>query len=263
MYTQSLRHGEDTSRTSASSSGGICFTSQMVSSDTWKRRSASSRRFCLVVAAIAFYMLISYCLHLQLGRQELAKLSRGFHWESIDRPRALTSKEAFNISMTLVIPCHSGDWSKLPLVIESVSAQTVMPDETIVVLSRSENLPLEPSFDNSTAALRRKVVRTDGTINVSVLGLGHFPRRAEIAAAQVLANTQPLEISIDRIPNFKHFLRDGLFYAGANRVFGAAQAADNAEVISFFDCDDYQHPQRTEFLAKVRHCCTIVLYRLF
>jgi len=53
----------------------------------------------------------------------------------------------------------------------------------------------------------------------------------------------------DSIPNMQVFLRGGLHLAGDNREFLLKSAFH--ERVSFFDCDDYMHPQRIEILSRV------------
>eukprot|EP00923_Selenidium_pygospionis_P015410 GHVN01026887.1.p1 GENE.GHVN01026887.1~~GHVN01026887.1.p1 ORF type:complete len:345 (+),score=33.29 GHVN01026887.1:43-1077(+) len=51
------------------------------------------------------------------------------------------------------------------------------------------------------------------------------------------------------IPNMRMFFRSGRYYAGENRLFVAERA--KTEYVSFFDCDDFMHPLRIEFLSKM------------
>eukprot|EP00922_Rhytidocystis_sp_ex-Travisia-forbesii_P065058 GHVS01096709.1.p1 GENE.GHVS01096709.1~~GHVS01096709.1.p1 ORF type:complete len:410 (-),score=60.64 GHVS01096709.1:330-1559(-) len=51
------------------------------------------------------------------------------------------------------------------------------------------------------------------------------------------------------VAGLRVFVRGGNRYSGDNRLFGASQATN--EVISFFDCDDYMHPQRIQVLHQV------------
>jgi len=55
-------------------------------------------------------------------------------------------------------------------------------------------------------------------------------------------------IDSDVLPNVRVFLRGGLHLAGDNRAFLLGEAFH--ETVSFFDCDDYMHPQRIEILSR-------------
>eukprot|EP00922_Rhytidocystis_sp_ex-Travisia-forbesii_P014819 GHVS01022166.1.p1 GENE.GHVS01022166.1~~GHVS01022166.1.p1 ORF type:complete len:410 (+),score=37.43 GHVS01022166.1:1-1230(+) len=61
--------------------------------------------------------------------------------------------------------------------------------------------------------------------------------------------TDAVYLHSQAVPNLRVFVRGGANYAGANRVFGASQATN--EIVSFFDCDDYMHPQRIDILHRV------------
>jgi len=55
-------------------------------------------------------------------------------------------------------------------------------------------------------------------------------------------------INSDALPNVRVFLRGGLHMAGDNRAFLLGEAFH--ETVSFFDCDDYMHPQRIEIVSR-------------
>eukprot|EP00922_Rhytidocystis_sp_ex-Travisia-forbesii_P014810 GHVS01022154.1.p1 GENE.GHVS01022154.1~~GHVS01022154.1.p1 ORF type:complete len:485 (-),score=46.66 GHVS01022154.1:192-1559(-) len=61
--------------------------------------------------------------------------------------------------------------------------------------------------------------------------------------------TDAVYLHSQAVPNLRVFVRGGSNYAGANRVFGASQATN--EIVSFFDCDDYMHPQRIDIIYRV------------
>lgn len=161
-----------------------------------------------------------------------------------------TTQERFALGTSLIIPCYYTDFDMLPVVLESVSKQTVMPDETILVLSQDDT-------DVAGSTLMR--------FNFPAVNVDNAPQRrdaaidptpfqaqpAEVIGGVIKANGQPLELSILRIPNLKVLVRTGTYFAGHNRMYGVDRSRNETDVFFFFDCDDYMHHRRTEYIAKV------------
>jgi len=78
-----------------------------------------------------------------------------------------------------------------------------------------------------------------------------FPNET-ILALSVKNNSLKLlpitNIDTGALPNVRAFLRGGLHLAGDNRAFLLGEAFH--ETVSFFDCDDYMHPQRIEIVSR-------------
>lgn len=119
------------------------------------------------------------------------------------------------IPITLVVPCESEDWDKLPEFLESVANQTRRPYETILILSTTD-------VSTHTQLWYPETNSKEGIV--------------------------AMPMSVDSIPRLQMHTRSGLFYAGQNRMFGSSHSHSSCKFITFFDCDDYMHPQRLEVL---------------
>lgn len=106
--------------------------------------------------------------------------------------------------ISLLIPCGDKHMHRIAQTIESIARQTILPNETIIVLSIDKNVEKELDYSNITRY---------------------------------------------KVPNLRIIVRGGLSFAGNNRQFLGAHAYH--DVISFFDCDDFLHPQRTEAIYTI------------
>lgn len=161
-----------------------------------------------------------------------------------------TTESKFGVATTLIIPCYYTDFNMLSVVLESVSRQTVMPDETLLVLSQDTtnvNGSTLMNFDFPSAIIGNDFKRRDDQFDPSPLREG----APKIVGEIVRANGQPVESSILKVPNLKILVRTGTYYAGHNRMHGVDNSRNETQVFFFFDCDDYMHHRRTEYITKV------------
>lgn len=171
--------------------------------------------------------------------------------ESAGAPWAFNTNPANRTSapISLVVPCHSSDFKYLALLLESIANQTVLPVETILVMTVGES-------ESNGTYLFSLDFGSVGEGSLRRLRTAKIARRrassdALIALEYILNTRMPVEASIANIPKLQVFLRSGVHYAGDNRLYGANMSSNETEIVSFFDCDDYLHPQRTEILSKV------------
>lgn len=133
--------------------------------------------------------------------------------------------------MTVVVPCAAEDLLTLPMFLTSLYKQTLMPAETILVM----NVPSERLG------------------SVEMLNFNSRNETVDVGDRKYyepyVNDAEPLDISITKIPEFSIRIRSKSFFAGGNRAFGSHLAGH--DLVSFFDCDDYMLPERTEFLYKV------------
>lgn len=131
--------------------------------------------------------------HLQTLAEATAKFVR--KRDPHTRPRS---------DMSLLIPCVGKHFDRIHTLIESIKNQTVMPSETIIVLSMNQD--------------------TNHTLTVD-------------------------DFKYTDIPNLKIHMRGLNQTAGHNRHFLINNSKHS--LVSFFDCDDFLHPQRTEILDAI------------
>eukprot|EP01054_Gregarina_sp_Poly1_P007900 Gregarina_sp_Poly_1__7899@NODE_449_length_8316_cov_26_811735_g367_i0_p4_GENE_NODE_449_length_8316_cov_26_811735_g367_i0NODE_449_length_8316_cov_26_811735_g367_i0_p4_ORF_typecomplete_len380_score35_35Glyco_tranf_2_3/PF13641_6/0_22Glycos_transf_2/PF00535_26/4_3e02Glycos_transf_2/PF00535_26/0_79_NODE_449_length_8316_cov_26_811735_g367_i056666805 len=159
-----------------------------------------------------------------------------------------------SVPMTLVVPCQAEDFKLLPVFLESLANQTVFPRSTHLIL----NLP--PDYaDGVQLGLIDNPLRVAKNIFTDLDqrkqdAQGRFANRKKVvseALDYVVETRIPMSLSLQHIPNLTLHLRAGKHYAGDNRMYGANMSDDNVtSLVSFFDCDDYLHPQRTELVHR-------------
>eukprot|EP01053_Blabericola_migrator_P000716 Blabericola_migrator_1__715@NODE_1178_length_5203_cov_57_765576_g801_i0_p3_GENE_NODE_1178_length_5203_cov_57_765576_g801_i0NODE_1178_length_5203_cov_57_765576_g801_i0_p3_ORF_typecomplete_len372_score22_53Glycos_transf_2/PF00535_26/9_2e02Glycos_transf_2/PF00535_26/0_84_NODE_1178_length_5203_cov_57_765576_g801_i031774292 len=153
--------------------------------------------------------------------------------------------------ITLVVPCESSDFRYLPIFLESLANQTVAPSSTHLVLT------LSPNAANGTPFL---LIGDQAGERPEAL-TANFPLRTKNwtqALDYVRATRVPLKTSFRNIQNLVIHIRSGVHYAGDNRMYGVDKSVrhhsqgsrDEESLVSFIDCDDYLHPQRTELVYK-------------
>eukprot|EP00922_Rhytidocystis_sp_ex-Travisia-forbesii_P035169 GHVS01052212.1.p1 GENE.GHVS01052212.1~~GHVS01052212.1.p1 ORF type:complete len:508 (-),score=79.39 GHVS01052212.1:538-2061(-) len=119
--------------------------------------------------------------------------------------------------MALHIICHRGHWKHLPQVAESIRLQTFGQSELVIVLNTPEEEdPVDGGEQLDMESLRSLFVGDNN-------------------------NNSKQHVRI--------FVRGGKISQGNNRQFASTKS--KAGVLSFFDCDDYMHPQRNEILYKL------------
>jgi len=151
------------------------------------------------------------------------------------------------VPMALIIPCQNEDMPLLPLLLESLANQTVYPSEVILVLNIAPTAA-EGVLLTKLGSLRsseENVIKSLMAVNNSA-----FSSVPAESKPQILKSRAPVEISLAEIPRISIYVRSGVHYAGDNRMFGSKKASSGSKLISFFDCDDYLHPQRTEYLYR-------------
>eukprot|EP01057_Protomagalhaensia_wolfi_P000752 Protomagalhaensia_wolfi_Nauph_80__751@NODE_1431_length_1536_cov_8_891784_g1105_i0_p1_GENE_NODE_1431_length_1536_cov_8_891784_g1105_i0NODE_1431_length_1536_cov_8_891784_g1105_i0_p1_ORF_typecomplete_len391_score58_61Glyco_tranf_2_3/PF13641_6/0_0002Glycos_transf_2/PF00535_26/3_9e03Glycos_transf_2/PF00535_26/0_00076_NODE_1431_length_1536_cov_8_891784_g1105_i03641374 len=180
---------------------------------------------------------------------ELQLVSQEGHQEEVSPFNPQTKKPA---PISLVVPCQAEDFPVLPLFFESLANQTVAPQATHLVLnlpstgSDGAKLSLLGLGDESWLEAATHAPNFDADLPVSDKKLS-----LSEAIDRLLKERTPLQLSLRRIPHLTLHLRAGKHYAGDNRMYGAnASSTDGTQIVSFFDCDDYLHPQRTEFVWK-------------
>eukprot|EP00922_Rhytidocystis_sp_ex-Travisia-forbesii_P004122 GHVS01006001.1.p1 GENE.GHVS01006001.1~~GHVS01006001.1.p1 ORF type:complete len:473 (-),score=102.77 GHVS01006001.1:518-1936(-) len=120
--------------------------------------------------------------------------------------------------MSMHVVCHRPHWKRLSHVAESILSQTYSFKELIVVLTITE----EEDMVNGGEALDVDALRA--------LFLSPSSSRRVIGDVKV-------------------FVRGGKISQGNNRRFASTKSTGN--LLTFFDCDDYMHSQRTEVLHEV------------
>eukprot|EP01069_Polyplicarium_translucidae_P000099 Polyplicarium_translucidae@DN1056_c0_g1_i2.p1 len=140
-----------------------------------------------------------------------------------------------------------------------------------VVVKAAANAVAEAAANAAPAQLGLGTAEGRMTVPVSLLipcVERHFSRMASLFKSVNSQTVMPVEtlvalsIASDKsaefdwkdvtalgIPNLKLFVRGGRNFAGSNRQYLADQAT--GELLSFFDCDDFMHPQRTEILWRL------------
>lgn len=118
------------------------------------------------------------------------------------------------VDFALHVICHEKDWMYLPNVLESISLQTYLPSEVIFVLNLHTR--------NAKATLDE----SNG----------------------ILFNHKLFKV-VPQSVQTKVFFRTGPYSASSNRNFALQQST--SDLLSFFDCYDYMHPQRMEILYKL------------
>eukprot|EP01056_Protomagalhaensia_sp_Gyna25_P001051 Protomagalhaensia_sp_Gyna_25__1050@NODE_1506_length_1775_cov_47_139401_g1221_i0_p1_GENE_NODE_1506_length_1775_cov_47_139401_g1221_i0NODE_1506_length_1775_cov_47_139401_g1221_i0_p1_ORF_typecomplete_len368_score47_49Glycos_transf_2/PF00535_26/2_2e03Glycos_transf_2/PF00535_26/4_6e03Glycos_transf_2/PF00535_26/9e05Glyco_tranf_2_3/PF13641_6/0_0011Erg28/PF03694_13/0_17_NODE_1506_length_1775_cov_47_139401_g1221_i02581361 len=159
------------------------------------------------------------------------------------------------VPISLVVPCQAEDFPVLPLFFESLANQTVAPVSTHLVLNLpttgadGAKLSLLGLADSDDSWL--KAAAHDPSVGSNGLPVSDKKLTLTEAIDRLLKERAPVQLSMLRIPHITLHLRAGQHYAGDNRMYGAnASSTDGTQIVSFFDCDDYLHPQRTEFLWK-------------
>lgn len=201
------------------------------------------------VTRIAGLSTLAVCMGWVLWTLRLqGEALRGLHAAILPSYPNNTTKE---VPLTMVIPCHSEDFRVLPMVLHSLAAQTVKPFETILVLSfppSASNGTLFTIFNGDSLQMKDEFfddwAASKSWDKAEKLKVEHKLR-------SILQGLTNMSESMAHIPNLKIFIRSGKYFAGHNRIFGADQASNSSEVISFFDCDDYLHPERTEIIYNV------------
>lgn len=179
-------------------------------------------------------------------------------------PRILSTFKG-SVPITLVVPCQAEDFNLLPIFLESLANQTVWPQSTHLVL----NVPPDHSNGIKLAILGHQQSQFAGIESDAIRQLDENltaisrNNTASEALKYVVSTRIPLTLSLQHIPNLTLHIRAGRHYAGDNRIYGAnVSAAElqhdhqvsnstlNESLVSFFDCDDYLHPQRMEFVHR-------------
>eukprot|EP01056_Protomagalhaensia_sp_Gyna25_P005123 Protomagalhaensia_sp_Gyna_25__5122@NODE_594_length_3046_cov_78_792484_g460_i1_p1_GENE_NODE_594_length_3046_cov_78_792484_g460_i1NODE_594_length_3046_cov_78_792484_g460_i1_p1_ORF_typecomplete_len362_score40_07Glyco_tranf_2_3/PF13641_6/0_00022Glycos_transf_2/PF00535_26/4_1e02Glycos_transf_2/PF00535_26/0_0026Glyco_tranf_2_4/PF13704_6/1_1Glyco_tranf_2_4/PF13704_6/1_3e03Osmo_MPGsynth/PF09488_10/0_38_NODE_594_length_3046_cov_78_792484_g460_i1751160 len=152
--------------------------------------------------------------------------------------------------ISLVVPCQAEDFLFIPLFLESLANQTVAPAATHLIL----NLPSASSdgakldlldMEDDRAWLKSMIPHQQSSIPDSNAS---YP----VVLEAILKGTAPASLSLQSIRHLTLHFRAGKHYAGDNRMYGAnVSKADGTDIVSFFDCDDYLHPQRTEYVWKM------------
>eukprot|EP01056_Protomagalhaensia_sp_Gyna25_P005122 Protomagalhaensia_sp_Gyna_25__5121@NODE_593_length_3046_cov_78_792484_g460_i0_p1_GENE_NODE_593_length_3046_cov_78_792484_g460_i0NODE_593_length_3046_cov_78_792484_g460_i0_p1_ORF_typecomplete_len365_score46_14Glyco_tranf_2_3/PF13641_6/0_0029Glycos_transf_2/PF00535_26/1_2e03Glycos_transf_2/PF00535_26/0_01_NODE_593_length_3046_cov_78_792484_g460_i04541548 len=152
---------------------------------------------------------------------------------------------------SLVVPCQAEDFYLLPLFLESLANQTIVPQSTHLVLnlppSRSGGAKLALLDDQDDEAwLHSLLVQRDDKLQGPSANKS-LPETID----SVLKSRAPAGVSLRKVHNLTLHMRAGKHYAGDNRMYGAnVSKADGTDIVSFFDCDDYLHPRRTEYVWK-------------
>lgn len=155
-------------------------------------------------------------------RKKIIAMYEGFHFNIRNRFEQGYKGEAV-APISVIIPCSSKHWLKLPRVLESIAYQSLLPHETIVVLTEDDTYT--PKRTLRDIDLRIPYVDTDVDT--------YKPSKQHTFAH-----------ASHSVPNLQLKFEQGNNYAGENRVIGASYASNVSELYMFFDCDDYMHPQR-------------------
>jgi len=163
--------------------------------------------------------------------------------------------------ISVVIPVSSSDWFLLPLVLDSILKQSVLPKEVIISFSNSvnnnnyyEESQVHPIklFASKSGTSQTKRTAADALINSSKSG--RRPSDNDDVEANKMINDllnileqypDTIEL-LAYIPNAVVLDSQRPAYAGSNRENGYKQCSGT--IIAFFDSDDIMHPRRIETL---------------
>lgn len=212
------------------------------------------RGFARSAALVASGGLVVFCvLKLLPGRTPRVESQVNFGFAepfALPIPAPPTSSEKFSVSFSLAVRCNYTEVEALPYLLESISMQTVLPDETVVVLTQT----LEDGLGETLMDLafgppdaKQKTGRTDLHVTQDEL----TSMSLQEIAAKVKNGTQPIELSVRLIPNLKFVMRAGHYSPDVDGLFAVSQTRNTTDLISVIDCNDYLHPKRTELIAKV------------
>eukprot|EP00915_Cephaloidophora_sp_WS-2016_P001294 GHVH01001844.1.p1 GENE.GHVH01001844.1~~GHVH01001844.1.p1 ORF type:complete len:424 (-),score=67.41 GHVH01001844.1:729-2000(-) len=167
-------------------------------------------------------------------------------------------------NVSVVITASSSDWFLLPLPLQSILNQTILPKEVIIVISNSSDLGTYQGYPYPfTLTDSSNDTMTGGDALLEAIG-GRLPQDpdsedvqdSERSSEAVLIDTIHVldrylntGTLIKSIPNLKLITNPKNSYAGENRQAGVRFAS--GDVVSFFDSDDLMHPKRIEYLHAV------------
>ena len=153
-------------------------------------------------------------------------------------------------SLSLVIPCAFSDAVFLPRLLESIAHQTLLPTETIVVLSTEGNPHARQhvEFMNSSEAVTLRSMIDSQYLDPPDEAPG--ARRSDHQVLHDLLDyLDSAGTNLSSLPNIRMVIAHEPLFAGLSRKLGVDVA--NGNIVSFFDMDDYMHPRRIEIVDRV------------
>jgi len=160
--------------------------------------------------------------------------------------------------ISVVIPASSSDWFLLPIVLDSILKQSVLPKEVIISYSNSENVsdyksavhPLK-LFEFKSGSTQFNQNAADALLNASrhaTKSLANNTEREKVIhdLLSILENYPDIMQLISHLPNVMVLNNHQPADAGTNREYGYKHCSGS--IVAFFDSDDLMHPRRIETL---------------